>query len=70
MLAWTITKTKGQNNRAIAKTLLNVHSTFCEGYGQGIVATVISSPNQELVGKLLRVDMRSNVLNQYARGIK
>ena len=66
MLNWTSTAPYGK----LPKTLVNVHSTFCEGYGNGFIGTVIKSPYKHLIGKTVKVDGRFDLLSQYAKPIK
>lgn len=72
MLSWTVSKNdKGQFDPTMPKTLLNVTSTFCEGYGIGIIGKVLKSPYKELIGTSFRVDMRNaKYFGQYASKIK
>ena len=72
MLAWATTKDKDrQNCQTMKKTLLNVTSTFCEGYGRGIVGKVIYSPYKELIGTSFKVDLRnSHHFNMYPTKVK
>lgn len=65
MLAWTLTQTNGINRKDLPKSLLNVISTFCEGYGTGFYAIVLKSPHKHLIGQQVKVDLRNKDFNQY-----
>lgn len=68
MLAWTSTIQNGEYLKI--KSLINITSTFCEGYGVGFKGVVIKSPHRYLIGKEVKVDGRSTKFNQYFKKLK
>lgn len=66
MLAYCVTFLKGE--KLPKKSLLNITSQFCRGYGVGYIATVLKSPIKEMIGKTIVVDSRTKdnkTFNQY-----
>lgn len=66
MLAHAVTFSNGR--RLQKKSLLNIKSQFCRGYGIGYVAIVLNSPIKEMIGKTIIVDSKtkdSTIFNQY-----
>lgn len=57
---------EGSSKLPLPETLIHVIEHFCEGYGEGIIGTVIFSPHTHLIGTKVKLDGRSNVpINQY-----
>lgn len=46
-------------------TLLGVLGRFNEGHGLGVVATILQSPHESLIGKIYKIDNRNYILNSY-----
>lgn len=65
-----MTKSNGSSKSPLPETLIHVTETFCEGYGNGVIGTVIFSPHTHLIGTKVKLDGRSNVpINQYGTPI-
>ena len=66
MLASCITFNGKVISRVLEKcTLLEVLGRFNEGHGLGVVATILQSPHESLIGKTYKVDNRNYILNSY-----
>lgn len=61
---------EGSSKGRLPDTLIHVSESFCEGYGSGVIGTVIFSPHTHLIGTKVKLDGRSNVpINQYGTPI-
>ena len=66
MIASCITFNGKMISRILEKwTLLEVLGRFNEGYGLGVVAIILQSPHESLIGKTYKIDNRNYILNSY-----